>query len=62
VFQKHHSGEKRRFPQNPRRVAAAAALASAEHFQSENALTKREQHTFESRIPLRIALLKGILL
>ncbi|WP_165073101.1 type IV secretory system conjugative DNA transfer family protein, partial [Desulfovibrio sp. ZJ200] len=33
-----HSGEKRGFRLNVRRVAAAAAFASAEHFQSENAL------------------------
>ncbi|WP_165065813.1 hypothetical protein [Desulfovibrio sp. ZJ200] len=36
--QRWHSGEKRGFRLNVRRVAAAAAFASAEHFQSENAL------------------------
>ncbi len=36
--QRWHSGEKRSFRLNVRRVAAAAAFASAEHFQSENAL------------------------
>ncbi|WP_206214258.1 hypothetical protein [Desulfovibrio sp. ZJ369] len=36
--QRWHSGEKRGFRLNVRRVAAAAAFASAEHFQRENAL------------------------
>jgi len=38
MFQKHHSGEKRGFRQNPRHFVAAAAFASAEQFQSEVAL------------------------
>ncbi|WP_165176589.1 hypothetical protein [Desulfovibrio sp. ZJ369] len=37
--QRWHSGEKRGFRLNVRRVAAAAAFASAEHFQRENALS-----------------------
>ncbi|WP_165067953.1 hypothetical protein [Desulfovibrio sp. ZJ200] len=39
--QRWHSGEKRGFRLNVRRVAAAAAFASAEHFQSENALNQK---------------------
>ncbi|WP_165175810.1 hypothetical protein [Desulfovibrio sp. ZJ369] len=42
--QRWHSGEKRGFRLNVRRVAAAAAFASAEHFQRENAL---EHFAFE---------------
>ncbi|WP_206215275.1 hypothetical protein [Desulfovibrio sp. ZJ200] len=41
--QRWHSGEKRGFRLNVRRVAAAAAFASAEHFQRENALIKRSK-------------------
>lgn len=37
-FQSESFRKKRRFSLNPRRVAAAAAFASAEHFQHENAL------------------------
>ncbi|WP_206215221.1 hypothetical protein [Desulfovibrio sp. ZJ200] len=62
--QRWHSGEKRGFRLNVRRVAAAAAFASAEQFQSENALEhfafeiiqfqKRRCHHFASRLqPLR---------
>ncbi|WP_165175295.1 hypothetical protein [Desulfovibrio sp. ZJ369] len=40
--QRWHSGEKRGFRLNVRRVAAAAAFASAEHFQRENALKLRQ--------------------
>ncbi|WP_165072897.1 hypothetical protein [Desulfovibrio sp. ZJ200] len=39
--QRWHSGEKHGFRLNVRRVAAAAAFAAAEHFQSENALGKK---------------------
>ncbi|MEG2140302.1 MAG: hypothetical protein RRY20_05900 [Bilophila sp.] len=38
LVSKIHFAEKHRFRQNPRRFTAAAALASAEHFQNENAL------------------------
>ncbi|WP_165175001.1 hypothetical protein [Desulfovibrio sp. ZJ369] len=48
--QRWHSGEKRGFRLNVRRVAAAAAFWSAEHFQSENAL---EYIAFATLAPAR---------
>lgn len=42
-FQSWHTGEKRRFRLNPRCNAAAVAFASAEQFQSENALKAKQR-------------------
>ncbi|WP_206215232.1 hypothetical protein [Desulfovibrio sp. ZJ200] len=48
--QRWHSGEKRGFRLNVRRVAAAAAFASAEHFQRENALRQFQRGTALKRL------------